>query len=118
EIDMQRVPTKREVSGLAMSSRNMRLTKNGLETAAAIYRSLSAVIVNLTDIDARLAFEKQKLTSLGFDVEYLSCVSLPFMDEVSGKQLDNQSDASKKGKYAVVFAGSLEGVRLIDNLVF
>jgi len=89
-----------------------------LETAAAIYRSLSAVIVNLTDIDARLAFEKQKLTSLGFDVEYLSCVSLPFMDEVSGKQLDNQSDASKKGKYAVVFAGSLEGVRLIDNLVF
>lgn len=118
EIDMQRVPTKREVSGLAMSSRNMRLTKNGLETAAAIYRSLSAIIVNLTDIDARLAFEKQKLTSLGFDVEYLSCVSLPFMDEVSGKQLDNQSDASKKGKYAVVFAGSLEGVRLIDNLVF
>ncbi|MFZ9431999.1 MAG: hypothetical protein ACO27G_08105, partial [Bacteroidia bacterium] len=65
-----------------------------------------------------LAIEKQNLTSMGFDVEYLSCVMLPFMDELDNQQLQSLTQVSKSRQYAVVFAGSLEGVRLIDNLVF
>ena len=117
-IDMRRVKTKRENSGLAMSSRNMRLSEKGLETAAAIYKSLNAVVANPTQLATTMAKEKEKLTSLGFDVEYLSCVALPFMDVVDDQQMQSRSVASKSEQYAVVFAGSIEGVRLIDNLVF
>ena len=117
-IDMRRVKTKRENSGLAMSSRNMRLSEKGLETAAAIYKSLNAVVANPTQLATTMAKEKEKLTYLGFDVEYLSCVALPFMDVVDDQQMQSRSVASKSEQYAVVFAGSIEGVRLIDNLVF
>lgn len=117
-IDMRRVKTKRENSGLAMSSRNMRLSEKGLETAAAIHKSLNAVVANPTQLATTMAKEKEKLTSLGFDVEYLSCVALPFMDVVDDQQMQSRSVASKSEQYAVVFAGSIEGVRLIDNLVF
>ncbi|MEY3781764.1 MAG: hypothetical protein RLZZ510_1747 [Bacteroidota bacterium] len=118
DLQMCRVVTKREASGLAMSSRNMRLSDKGLETAAAIYKSLTAVVANPTQMGVTLAIEKQNLTSMGFDVEYLSCVMLPFMDELDNQQLQSLTQVTKSRQYAVVFAGSLEGVRLIDNLVF
>ncbi|MGL1572157.1 pantoate--beta-alanine ligase, partial [Vibrio parahaemolyticus] len=44
---MEIVPTKRANSGLALSSRNKRLSDIGLTKAAALYRSLLFVKKNL-----------------------------------------------------------------------
>lgn len=56
-------PTQRESDGLAMSSRNVRLTKAGREKAPLIFKTIS------DSISARAA--KTKLAELGFDVEYV-----------------------------------------------
>ncbi|OFZ28735.1 MAG: pantoate--beta-alanine ligase [Bdellovibrionales bacterium RIFCSPHIGHO2_01_FULL_40_29] len=56
-------PTLREASGLAMSSRNTRLSAEGLKKAALIYQFISE---EKTTVQAA-----QKLTDHGFQVEYL-----------------------------------------------
>ena len=62
-IEIRRVPTVRESSGLALSSRNRRLSAPGIENAASIYRVLTG---GTSVVDARA-----ELVALGFDVEYL-----------------------------------------------
>ena len=55
-------PTFREHSGLAMSSRNLRLSPEALEKASLIYKTIK-------NSSANEAFEKLK--SAGFDVDYV-----------------------------------------------
>lgn len=59
--------TVREESGLAMSSRNSRLSVTGLKTAANIYRYLQTE-KTATDV-------KNKLILSGFDVDYVEDIS-------------------------------------------
>ncbi len=62
-IEVIEVPTQREVSGLAMSSRNVRLTKKQRKQAAKIYQALcEQPNVNAT---------RQVLNDLGFRVDYV-----------------------------------------------
>jgi pantoate--beta-alanine ligase len=56
-------PTVREASGLAMSSRNQRLSTDGKQLAAKIYATIQKKISTLQ--------VKQELIDLGFDVEYV-----------------------------------------------
>lgn len=90
-IDVEVVPceTVREDSGLAMSSRNMRLTPNELKIAPLLYKTLKSSI--------DLEVSKKELNSQGFKVEYLEDVETPF------------------GKRRFV-AAHLGAVRLIDNV--
>ena len=55
-------PTFRELSGLAMSSRNLRLSPKALEKASMIYQTIK-------NSSANESFEKLK--SVGFDVDYV-----------------------------------------------
>lgn len=57
------VPTVREASGLAMSSRNQRLSNRGLQLASHIYKEISSG--KTTDVIY------QNLKILGIDVEYI-----------------------------------------------
>ncbi|MFZ4404237.1 MAG: pantoate--beta-alanine ligase [Pseudobdellovibrionaceae bacterium] len=57
------VPTMREASGLAMSSRNKRLSATDLDKASLIYKTISKASDTLT--------AKKQLTESGFVVDYL-----------------------------------------------
>lgn len=63
ETQIIAVPTVREDDGLAMSSRNVRLSEAGRTLAPEFYRVLS------TAIDCAMA--RNELEALGFDVEYI-----------------------------------------------
>jgi pantoate--beta-alanine ligase len=108
-IQMVTVPTVRAQSGLALSSRNQRLSPKGLETASAIYQHLKSLSQALEFGPALEAATKQ-LAVLGIETEYLQAVALPDMNPI-----DRAEESEEK---ALVFAGYLEGVRLIDNLLF
>lgn len=117
-IVMRTVATKRELSGLAMSSRNVRLSDEGREKAASIFQALQLVAQDKVNWCAIVTKKMLELRLLGIEVEYLSCISLPYMDVLDCQYFAESSTNRSDQQYAVVFAGSLEGVRLIDNLVF
>ncbi len=87
-------PLMREDDGLAMSSRNLRLTDNGRKIAPEIYRSLTNIASDKLTIES----EAKRLTELGFEIDYFEVRNL------SGKQ------------NRIFIAAFIDGVRLIDNL--
>ena len=102
------LPTVREENGLAMSSRNMRLSEVGKEKASAIYKTMNWVKDHFSSIDGEtLAIQgKEKLEAEGFQVEY-------FEIRHWNSLLPLQNN-SQKG--VLLVAAYLEGIRLIDNL--
>jgi pantoate--beta-alanine ligase len=105
------VPTLREASGLAMSSRNMRLSETGKQNAVAIYRSLLFLREHLRkgDITSYKMEAANMIKAAGFEkidyAEIADAVTLETVDTWNGEQ-------------AVVglVAAFIEGVRLIDNI--
>ncbi len=103
-------PTVREPSGLAMSSRNQRLSDQGLGIAAKkhrIMRALVQALKNGEEFDALASQAKVDLLAAGFDeVEYLQLRC--------AETLEPLTHANRPAR---LFAAALvEGVRLIDNL--
>jgi pantoate--beta-alanine ligase len=105
------VPTLREASGLAMSSRNTRLSDTGKQNAVAIYRSLLFLKEHLRkgDTTSNKMAAADMIKAAGFEkidyVEIADAVTLETVDMWNGEQ-------------AVVglVAAFIEGVRLIDNM--
>lgn len=147
QIKMNYVPTKREPSGLAMSSRNLRLSENAQIQAAYIFKTLSIleqqfklqwnslshvdrnigvndkseinnIISNSSAAQSNLEQSKIDLNKQGISCEYLNLILLPSMVEVSDLNDLIDSTIIKPIKLAIIFSGYLEGVRLIDNLTF
>lgn len=105
-------PTMREESGLAMSSRNARLTKEGKIKAAEIHQTLQGIKENYSLENAH-ELQKSAMDTLSrdpFKAEYISIVD--------GKDLLSViNHPNPSGTVAVCCAVWLEGVRLIDNVV-
>lgn len=106
-------PTLREASGLAMSSRNVRLSPEARQQATAIYKTLSAAkeYIKTKSISTIEQEAADYLLQSGFDkVDYISiadAVTLePVTKPVNGQQL------------VVLAAAFINNVRLIDNLLF
>ncbi|MEZ4910534.1 MAG: pantoate--beta-alanine ligase [Saprospiraceae bacterium] len=105
------VPTLRSKSGLALSSRNARLSTEGLAKASMIYKALMSIKRNIDkkplDILVKKALEK--LDANGFKTEYLQVVDGHTLKQVNHLDMTD---------YAVVcIATWLEDVRLIDNII-
>jgi pantoate--beta-alanine ligase len=103
--------TIREDSGLAMSSRNLRLSDTEREKAAEIYRTLQYVEKsirpgNLSDIKGKAI---KRLTDAGFRVDYLE-----ICDARNLNIIDSWDGISPIVALTAAFLGD---VRLIDNLV-
>lgn len=99
-------PTVREESGLAMSSRNQRLSEANKIKAANIFRILSEIKINPKILEEK----KSELLSIGFEkIDYLE-----IRDE---KNLNLVNDFSCKIPARIFIAAYLDGVRLIDNLM-
>jgi len=104
DIKIFGLPTYREVSGLAMSSRNQRLSLEGLKKASMIYKTLNEIKSDPDSID----FQKTQLIKNGFEIDYLE------IRNEHNLELDN--DAKSSNSYRIFIAVYLEGIRLIDNL--
>ncbi|SDW48032.1 pantoate--beta-alanine ligase [Hydrobacter penzbergensis] len=104
-------PTQRESSGLAMSSRNMRLSEKGKETAAAIYQALQWIKAHLQQgtTNDLIQHAGSLLTTAGFDkIDYISIAHAETLVPV-----DSWDGHTPLVALAAAF---LEDVRLIDNL--
>ncbi|TNF37292.1 MAG: pantoate--beta-alanine ligase, partial [Gammaproteobacteria bacterium] len=110
-IDIVPVPTRREADGLAMSSRNNRLTAEQRLQAPAIYRTLLTVYQAIRD--GNRAFEQleqsavKTLQDAGFDVEYI----------LIRRADDLQAPDAANRQLVLLAAARVGDIRLIDNLL-
>lgn len=112
EIELRLCPTVRTEKGLAMSSRNKRLSDKGLESSLQIYKSLKTVMELKKHIEPNdaIKFAVHQLENNGIKVEYFALANADTLIE-SRKWL-------RSGKNVVLVAVWIEGVRLIDNMIF
>lgn len=105
------VPTVREPDGLAMSSRNVRLSPTGRAVAPALYEALQAMQFAVAEGERaamRLIIAGAVLLKRHpqIDLDYLQIVDPQTLEPL---------DTVEPGARAIV-AASIDGVRLIDNL--
>lgn len=101
--------TVREADGLAMSSRNAKLSPQDRVIAPGIYRVLAETASHLTGgvaIDRALDSGRNLLGSMGFAVEYLGLVDPSSMEPLTVVQAHSR----------LVVAARLGNTRLIDNI--
>ncbi len=109
EVDVIGCTTVREVDGLAMSSRNRRLSKEGRKLAPIIYKTLKTVRENITVLGVNNSLEEA--------VSYLDKfhgLELEYLELVDPNTLKRCSQDSKK--IQACLAAWVDGVRLIDNM--
>lgn len=110
-IELHFVPTLREDSGLAMSSRNLRLSEEQRAEAAIIYKALLHCKENFRE-DNMAALEKEAVEMIemaGFNMDYFTIVD--------SKTLRKPAINSESGKQVALTAVFADNVRLIDNLI-
>jgi pantoate--beta-alanine ligase len=116
-IQVQQLPvqlvvcdTLREDSGLAMSSRNMRLSADAKQKAAVIYKCLQYIKANQHASFAEVKNQCDSwLLQKGFTLEYIILAH--------ATALQPMQDFDAQQPMVVLFAAWLDGVRLIDNMV-
>ena len=99
DIEIVTAPTIREGDGLALSSRNMRLTEEGRSAAQVIYRAL-------TQANSESELREILASESAFILDYAD-----FIDEKTFAHA--QSDTQD---IRAIVAGWINGVRLIDNM--
>ena len=111
-VSVEVCPTVRAPDGLALSSRNVRLSPQEREQATALYRSLRAAekVIAGGERSPAVAAEAagHVLSASGIEPDYFELVDLDTFAPVRALTGD---------KVLAVVAASLERVRLIDNLV-
>jgi pantoate--beta-alanine ligase len=110
-VSIEVCPTLREADGLAMSSRNMRLSPEARLRASAIFDTLQFLQQQLAPGELTPLIEEATttLTAKGFEVDYIA-----FADAQS---LTPRSVWDGKSAIVVLIAAFCDGVRLIDNMV-
>lgn len=103
--------TQREIDGLAMSSRNVRLSATARQKAPLIFQALSTIKQNIrfakpSDLKAGAA---SYLTAQGFKVDYVEIA-----DAATLQPADSRNEQTPLVALAAVF---IDGIRLIDNLL-
>lgn len=108
QVEVVTVSTKREADGLAMSSRNMRLTAEERRKAPLIYKVLEGVAEHIYE-NFSLAKENAiaTLTDAGFSVDYLEVADTKNLEILSAPISENM---------VILIAAYLGEIRLIDNL--
>ena len=109
-IEVVGCPTIREPNGLAMSSRNLRLSEVGFETAAMLHVELQKIAAGLRDGEPLAVLRDRavvRLQEAGFaEVEYIDL-----------RGINNLSLLWSAERPSRLFAAIwFEGVRLIDNI--
>jgi pantoate--beta-alanine ligase len=110
-IVFHRCPTLREMDGLAMSSRNMRLNSQQRANAGAIYQALVYLQDHIRPGDLSPAIDqaKKNLEKKEFVVDYIQIADADSLELIS--------DWDGIRKIVALVAAFQQDVRLIDNLV-
>jgi len=113
DVELIMMPIIREDSGLALSSRNTRLSEKGKAIAPQIFIALNLVATTLkngsTIKDAIAQAHAHLATYQEIKIEYIKLVNL--------KDLRIVETSNGNDPLALCFAGYVENIRLIDNLV-
>jgi len=112
-INIHALPTQRQADGLALSSRNTRLSEEQLASAPGIYAALQHMLEAFkqgnSDSGSLLQLGRERLQSLpGFSIDYLNIVDAQTLQDVA--------NAAERPSVVAV-AGSFGQVRLIDNII-
>ena len=103
-------PTVREKSGLALSSRNQRLSDDDRKRAAGLSKAMAAAVDAIeggADIAGTLSRSQSAILDAGFDgIDYLALVG--------AEDLQPMEERDRDGR--LVAAATIGGVRLIDNM--
>lgn len=114
DLEIIPCPTLREADGLAMSSRNMRLSAEARALAPHIHKLLTLAKEKLqggTSAADTQAFAAEYFSNYpAFELEYLEIANFDTLEPIA--------QANTTGKTAICIAAFLGGVRLIDNVVF
>jgi len=106
-------PIFRETNGLAMSSRNVRLSSTARKEAGIIYNTLSEALRDFEEGVAISAIKEKSLAALtgkDFVPEYFEIVD--------GLNLEDVADNHESQFIVACCAVKVEGVRLIDNMIW
>jgi pantoate--beta-alanine ligase len=111
-VDMVMAPTIREEDGLALSSRNVRLSKESRQRAVsisqALFHSLSLFRSGIRDTQELIEATRQTCIGEIENLDYIAIVDAQTLDTVSEANLGD----------VLLFAGTIDGIRLIDNIIF
>jgi pantoate--beta-alanine ligase len=106
--------TVRESDGLALSSRNVRLSKEGRQNALLLSKALKKVVNSASE-----GMSSQSLLELGQSILQTSeQVETEYFDIRRSDNLKPVSTIQKEEKYTVLIAAHVDGIRLIDNMIF
>ena len=111
DIDIIVYPTIREASGLAMSSRNIRLSEDDKQKATALYKALSFIKENklIFSLPALTRQAAQIITDAGFE-------AIDYLEIRDGETLQTITNINEQKSTVALVAAFISGVRLIDNL--
>jgi pantoate--beta-alanine ligase len=103
--------TFREEDGLAMSSRNMRLSEEERKMAPEIWQQLQYLAKNIKsgDVTTLTSAAAKNLQSKGFVIDYIAIANADTLELV-----DNWDGTAK---IVALVAASINKIRLIDNLI-
>ena len=109
-INIIGIPIYREKNGLAMSSRNMRLTSEQRESAKIIFETLVKVkdLFHQQTLDEIHQFVENTFNNSDFELEYFIIANEKTLREIS----EIKSNETYRAFIVVV----IDGVRLIDNI--
>jgi len=112
-VEVIACPIMREPHGLAMSSRNERLTKEQRENAAHIFKTLTEFSNKPADLDVE-SLKKNVIKKINQN-EYLEVEYFDIVDKDSLMSVKNWKESENIYGCIAVFCGQ---VRLIDNIKF
>jgi len=113
-IELVFCETVREPDGLAMSSRNVRLSPEKRQAAPFIYQSLLQGKELLLNGVSPAETERQVAAAYNGHPDF----TLEYYEVVAFENLERIQHYDPSVKTAVVTAAHLDGVRLIDNIIF
>ncbi len=106
------VPTEREESGLAMSSRNLRLSEDAKAKAGVIYKMLNFIEQQMESMPFNQL--KQKSYSMLMDSGFQK---IDYIEICDAKSLVPVKEFNQNTQLVAVAAAFIEDVRLIDNML-
>lgn len=111
-IHLEIVPTRREMDGLAMSSRNRRLNTDARQTSLILFRSLNWAKSEL--LSGRKWLEVQN--QIKRDFSYTDGAKLEYFELVETDSFELQREFDPNQKSSICTAAYVDDIRLIDNL--